>query len=274
MSVPLFLFRRSAVFSFPPRWFKALFPILAEYGTRRRAEKTLLCPVQRRRARFVRPTLECLEDRLVPNAYTFTGADRFSPHTWTDQANWSVNNGGANGTLPGSEDDVTIAAGKTALLNTGSDVTIQSLTVNGSLTVGSNLTVEANGNPGSGSTSVAAGGGLIVGNPSNPGSSPAFDTTTLTDLGTVTVGAAAGGSVGTLDATTVSVGDGSGSGTFYIGDPGTGSTGTVDVSGSLSVGSSALLQVGGVGSGGVHSSNGLSSELNSSSALSFDAIYT
>jgi hypothetical protein len=115
---------------------------------------------------------------------------------------------------------------------------------------------------------------LIVGNPSNPGSSPAFDTTTLTDLGTVTVGAAAGGSVGTLDATTVSVGDGSGSGTFYIGDPGTGSTGTVDVSGSLSVGSSALLQVGGVGSGGVHSSNGLSSELNSSSALSFDAIYT
>lgn len=178
-------------------------------------------------------------------ADTFTGIGN-----WTNPALWSLN------ALPGSQDDAIISAGSSCTLNSATDVAIQSLTVNGSLTVGSNLTVEANGNPGSGSTSVAAGGGLVVGNPSNPGSSPAFDTTSLTDLGTVTVGAPAGGSVGTLDATTVSVGGGSGSGTFYVGDPGTGSTGTVDVSGGLSVGTSALLQVGGVGSGGAAGSSG------------------
>ena len=64
------------------------------------------------------------------------------------------------------------------------------------------------------------------------------------------------GSVGTLDATTVSVGDGSGTGTFYVGDPGTGSAGTVDVSGGMSVGPTSLLQVGGVGSGGSAGSGG------------------
>jgi hypothetical protein len=192
-----------------------------------------------------RPRLEALEERYMLAADTFTGTGN-----WTNPALWSLN------ALPGSEDDAVISVGSACTLNTGSDVTIQSLTVNGSLTVGSNLTVEANGNPGSGSTSVAAGGGLVVGNPSNPGSSPAFDTTSLTDLGTVTVSAAAGGSVGTLDATTVSVGGGSGTGTFYVGDPGTGSTGTVDVSGGMSVGPTALLQVGGVGSGGSAGSSG------------------
>ncbi len=193
----------------------------------------------------VRPRLEALEERYMLAADTFTGTGN-----WTNAALWSLN------ALPGSEDDAVISVGSACTLNTGSDVTIQSLTLNGSLTVGSNLTVEANGNPGSGSTSVAAGGGLIVGNPSNPGSSPAFDTTSLTDLGTVTVGAPAGGSVGTLDATTVSVGDGSGTGTFYVGDPGTGSAGTVDVSGGMSVGPTSLLQVGGVGSGGSAGSSG------------------
>jgi hypothetical protein len=251
MSASLFHLRRSALFSFSTRLFKSFFPILTKCMAQRRAER-----IQRRHGRFVHPRLECLEDRVVLNAYTFTGLDPLSPQTWTDPLNWSVGGGGANGTLPGADDDVTIPAGQTAILNTGSDVTIQSLTVNGSLTVGSNLTVEANGNPGSGSTSVAAGGGLVVGNPSNPGSSPAFDTTSLTDLGTVTVSAAAGGSVGTLDATTVSVGGGSGTGTFYVGDPGTGSTGTVDVSGGMSVGPTALLQVGGVGSGGSAGSSG------------------
>ena len=241
------------MFSFSTRLFKFLFPILAERMSKGLAGKPLQCQIRRRHSNFVHPRLESLEDRLVPNAYTFTGA---GSNLWTDPNNWNVGGGGPNGTLPGAGDDVTIPALQTAVLNTGSDVTIQSLTVNGSLTVGSNLTVEANGNPGSGSTSVAAGGGLVVGNPSNPGSSPAFDTTSLTDLGTVTVGAAAGGSVGTLDATTVSVGGGSGSGTFYVGDPETGSTGTVDVSGGLSVGSSALLQVGGVGSGGAAGSSG------------------
>ena len=197
------------------------------------------------RLSLTRPRVEALEERYMLAADTFTGIGN-----WTNPALWSLN------ALPGSQDDAIISAGSSCTLNSATDVAIQSLTVNGSLTVGSNLTVEANSNPGNGSTSVAAGGGLVVGNPSNPGSSPAFDTTSLTDLGTVTVGAPAGGSVGTLDATTVSVGNGSGSGTFYVGDPGTGSTGTVDVSGGLSVGTSALLQVGGVGSGGSAGSSG------------------
>jgi hypothetical protein len=228
-----------------------------------------------RRPHYVQLHVEHLTERIVPtnNACIFLGTLNSA---WNNVANWAPING--VNTMPDDSGTDTVTIENACVLNNSSDVNIAGLTIDGgaSLTVASNLTVAAGGTlpGGNGSTSVAAGGGLIVGNPSNPGSSPAFDTTTLTDLGTVTVGAAAGGSVGTLDATTVSVGDGSGSGTFYIGDPGTGSTGTVDVSGSLSVGSSALLQVGGVGSGGVHSSNGLSSELNSSSALSFDAIYT
>jgi hypothetical protein len=248
------------MFTFASRLFKSLFPILAEYRARRRARLVAQHRIGRH-ARVMRLCLEGLEERIVPDAYAFEHMTplgfQASVGTYTDVTKWwDLSLGGAAQQLPGAADTADIPVGASCTLNSSEEYYLAGLTVEGSMTVGSNLTVAPNGSAGNGSTSVAAGGGLVVGNPSNPGSSPAFDTTTLTDLGTVTVGAAAGGSVGTLDATTVSVGGGSGSGTFYIGDPGTGSTGTVDVSGGLSVGSSALLQVGGVGSGGSAGSSG------------------
>ena len=218
------------MFAIASRLFKSLFSILAESLALRRVVRDAQRAARRRQIRYARLVLEGLEERIVPDAYTFAVIGVPSNGSYTVGANWTdLTNAAKDGTVPGAADTADIPVGASCTLNSGDEYSLAGLTIEGSMTVGSNLTVAPNGS--SGATTVAAGGGLIVGNPSNPGSSPAFDTTSLTDLGTVTVGAPAGGSVGTLDATTVSVGSGSGTGTFYVGDPGTGSAGTVDVSG-------------------------------------------
>jgi hypothetical protein len=251
------------MFGISQRLFKALFPCLTECLTRRRVAKAALHEVRRRQRLYVRLRLEDLEERIVPDAYTF---EHMTPQglaastgSYTNLANWWDNNlGAAAQTLPGAMDTADIPVGASCTLNSSNEYYLAGLTVEGSMTLASNLTVAADGNNnGDGSTTIGAGGSLLVGNPSDASSSPTFDTTTLSALGTVTVGAPSGGSGGTLDATTVGVGDSGGvAGGLNIGDPGSGSAGIVDVSGTLTDNFGAALNVGGVGSGGTAGSSG------------------
>jgi hypothetical protein len=83
---------------------------------------------------------------------------------------------------------------------------------------------------------------MVVGNPNTSGDDPALDATALYDFGTVTVGVAAGGSVGMIGVEDATVGYNLGA-TLNIGDPGSGEGGSGDVSKSMTV--SASLNVGG-----------------------------
>jgi hypothetical protein len=94
---------------------------------------------RRRQARYVHPRLEGLEGRIVPDAYSWTGA--FS-NAFTDQRNWNDNTDPQHQGVPGSMDTATIPAGTPAcILNSTSTQTVAGLTVGGRLDVGSKLSV-------------------------------------------------------------------------------------------------------------------------------------
>src|SRR5262249_16290129 len=91
-----------------------------------------------RQARFMRPRLEALEERIVPDAYMWTGAFNSS---YTDGRNWLDTNNGGNG-VPGSLDTADIPAGSpVCILSDMSQQTVAGLTVEGSLEVDSKLSV-------------------------------------------------------------------------------------------------------------------------------------
>ena len=90
------------------------------------------------RRNFVRPCLEVLEGRIVPDAYLWTGAassDYTDPHNWTDTRNGQIG-------VPGSSDTGDIPAGSPlCVLNSQTEYTIAGLTVAGSFDLGSKLSV-------------------------------------------------------------------------------------------------------------------------------------
>jgi hypothetical protein len=93
--------------------------------------------------RRVRPTLEALEDRAVPTAYTWTGAlasyPMFGPY-WSVSGNWSPNG------VPGASDDVTVSGGPSSVANRS----VNSVTVSGG-------TVQVNTSQTFGSVTVSSG---------------------------------------------------------------------------------------------------------------------
>lgn len=59
------------MFAISSRLFKVLFQPLAECLAHRRVARDALREVRRRQIRYVRPRLEGLEERIVPDAYAF-----------------------------------------------------------------------------------------------------------------------------------------------------------------------------------------------------------
>src|SRR5579884_2743507 len=193
----------------------------------------------------VRPRLEALEDRLVLDAMRFTGGAQGIGTDYAVATNWANDTNPLFVHVPNANDTVSIPTGFGVVLGTAGDYTAQSLTVNsgsslliGSTTAQSNVTLTV-----SGSTS---------------------------DTGTITVGAAAGGSTATLDTSSMSLGSGSAGGTLNVGDPSTGNSGTVDVTNTLSALAGTTINVGGTGTNGGSTGTLDVGTLSSSAALSIN----
>jgi hypothetical protein len=235
-----------------PSFFKVFFPHLAECLARRRATRIAKQELRRRQTRYVRPRLEDLEERIVPDAYGFqdpnTGAPSIGAYTtgalWTDFTNPLK-----DGTVPGANDTADIPVGAVCTLDDGETVRgLTSLSVEGSMALASQLIV-------SGTTSLSTAGGgagtMTIGS-SNSQEEAKFTTNTFNDNGTATVGEpSAAGSSAEIDAVFLNVGNTSGgAGLLNIGDPGSGHAGSVDVSNTTTVNGGSTLFVGGTDSGG------------------------
>jgi hypothetical protein len=109
-----------------------LFPYMDACMARRREAQYAEREARRRRARYVRPRLEGLEERVVPAVYTFIGLPGAA---WDVATNWNL------GHVPGSMDTADIPNGKYCVLNATSPQTVADLTVEGQLDVGSKLSV-------------------------------------------------------------------------------------------------------------------------------------
>ncbi len=124
----------------------------------------------RRASWYFRPHLEALEDRLVPDAVTFTGGGNGT--SWNDPDNWVDLNNGAN-VVPGASDDASILIAATVVIS-GAAANVNSLvTLPGSVltvTAGNQLTIN-NNVPGTTSSPLAGSVidlGRIVANTSDP----------------------------------------------------------------------------------------------------------
>jgi hypothetical protein len=129
--------------------FNKFFPYMAACMARRREAQYAERTARRRQARFVRPRLEGLEERIVPDAYQWTGA--FSPD-FTDPSNWDDLTNPLHQGVPGSMDtaDIPLSGNNACVLNSTTDQTVAGLTVEGGFTVNSKLSVTtANMGPGS-----------------------------------------------------------------------------------------------------------------------------
>ncbi len=171
------------MFAFLPRVFNKLFPHVAK------------CETRRREARYVRPRLEALEDRVVPAVDTFAAPG--GSGQWTNAASWSL------GRLPGEADTAVIPAGESCVLSSATTQSIQSLSVSGTLTLGS---PSPSGETGTIDAVMAtlSGGTFNIGDPGSGSGGDVTVTGTMTQMGgTLNVGGA-GGSSGSLDVNTLS----------------------------------------------------------------------
>jgi hypothetical protein len=113
--------------------------------------------------------LELLEDRTVPNAFTWNGLQSTD---WADQRNWNTGTSGIP--LPG--DDVLINTSSPNNPTLSAPTTILSLTVNtgaGTITLNANLTVNGTYSQNAGTVNLANNTLTVKGNPSfNAGSTP------------------------------------------------------------------------------------------------------
>jgi hypothetical protein len=202
--------------------FAKFFPEAAKCAASRRKALYAERAARRREARYVHPRLEGLEERIVPDAYSFehlNANNQLVPSSgaWTTTADWFnlTQNAPANNT-PGPDDTADIPTGANCTLASTASATVQALSVEGVLSVAGALTIEANGNPGSGS---------------------------FTDAGTVTVGSSSTtGPTATLDAALAAI---AGGGILNIGNPVSGSAASVDVSKTMT--NSGSVNVGGAG---------------------------
>jgi hypothetical protein len=245
------------MFATLPDLFVKFFPYLARGMARQREVRCAERAVRRRQAYRLRPRLEALEDRIVLDAYVFehpnaNGVLVPSSGAWSTTNLWwdlalNNGNGGTPNQTPGAKDTADIPTGASCTL-TGASATVEGVTVEGGLTVGSSLTVEGTPSSGTGITSIASGGVLTIGNPSNPNAEASLDTQSFLNSGTATVGGPNGGSSGTLDTVTYGSPTTGSTGTLDIGAPGSGQAGTVDVSETMNI--SGTLTVGGAGGSG------------------------
>ncbi|HEY7314785.1 MAG TPA: hypothetical protein VH643_35885, partial [Gemmataceae bacterium] len=168
------------MFVFLPSLFKKFFSHLAENAVRYREARYAEREARRRLARFVRPRLEDLEGRIVLDAYTFAVNGIASNGAYTNGQLWTDTNNGSVGTVPGDNDTATIPTGAVCTLDSTEEQTIAGLTVSGSLTIRSLLTVQVTSASGSGATTVASGGLLDVTTPDINGNNSTLETSTLT----------------------------------------------------------------------------------------------
>src|SRR5262249_27506536 len=119
---------------------------------RRRVGQSLSTPAEIRS--FLTKT-EQLEGRSLLSAVSWVGHG--DGHSWTDAANWST------GTIPASNDDVTIdAAAGTAIQGPSAQTSINSLNIAfGNLTLSGGLSIAANSTIGAGAT-VSVGAGVTL----------------------------------------------------------------------------------------------------------------
>lgn len=213
------------MYSFSASLFRSLLPHLAQCMAGRRAAWEARCSARRRQARFARPRIEYLEERLNLDAFTYVNPDTGQPGVgaWSDAQNWTdTSNAARNGTVPTSSDTADIPVGASCTLTSGASS--ENVSVEGTFTVQSTLNIEGNTNAGLGSLAIAG--------------------------GTVTVGGPSGTSSGTIDTINLGMSPASGSGAaavLNIGATGDGMGGLVDVSGTMSDGSGGTLTVGGAG---------------------------
>jgi hypothetical protein len=120
------------MFSFLPQLVEKFFPEAATRATRRRHAHDAEHATRRRQARFVRPRLEGLEERIVPDAYTWVGP---AGGAWNVAANW-LNQNNLPG-VPGGMDTATVG-GYCVVTN---DQAVAGLTVTGQVDVTNKLSV-------------------------------------------------------------------------------------------------------------------------------------
>ncbi|HWG42195.1 MAG TPA: hypothetical protein VN688_05365 [Gemmataceae bacterium] len=160
---------------------------------------------------YAKPELEWLDQRIVPTnvACTFTGA---VGSAWSNPLNWA-------GAMPDDTgtDTAAINPGAACVLDQADEVKIAGLTVNGSLTTKSDITILPDGTlpGGTGTTSVSSTGLLTVATPDLPNTSSTLETTTLNTAAN--------------SATNLSIGDGA---TVEIDNAGT-LSGTTSITGLL-----------------------------------------
>jgi hypothetical protein len=150
------------------------FSHLAQWEVRRRQRRSAAAAARRERQRYKKPTLEWLDQRIVPDAYTYTGP---AGGSWTVPGNWS--DAQNNHAVPGVGDTATVNPGTSVVLNSSDEQTIAGLTVGGTVTIQSQLTVTPGGS-GGGATAVSSSGTLTVATPTIPGTHSLLDTGTLT----------------------------------------------------------------------------------------------
>jgi hypothetical protein len=121
--------------------------------------------------------IEVLPDRIAPATDIFTGGVIGGQAAlWSDPNNWSL------GALPSTSDVAVISSTSNCLLDMSEEQTIAGLTVEGSATIKSQLTVTPGGS-GNGTTSVASGGSLSMVAPDISGVNSQLETTTLDTSG-------------------------------------------------------------------------------------------
>jgi hypothetical protein len=120
------------MFAFLPRLFNKFFPHVEKSESRRRED------------RYVRPQLEELEGRIVPDAYTW--APQPGSTDYTNKLNWFDNTNPAHIAVPGSTDTAFI--GGTCVLNSTTQQAVAGLTVGGTFSLASKLSVTTLNSPG------------------------------------------------------------------------------------------------------------------------------
>ncbi len=172
------------------RVYNRFFPEAAKRVARRRQVRYAEYAARRRQTRFVRPHLEDLEERIVPDAYGFVNINTGNPGigSYMDGTNWTdFTNALGSGKVPTAADTADIPIGADCTLDNEEEQTVGGLTIEGDMTVKSMLTVQTNGNSGSGTTAVSDSGLLDVTTPDLNNTSSTLETSGLTTSGSGSV---------------------------------------------------------------------------------------
>src|SRR5207248_8883903 len=98
-------------------------------------------PCSRRPSKRVFPQIEWLEDRTVPNAYTF----RVAASDWNTQGSWNDANGNQTQLIPGANDTATIPSTATCTVDNFASASSVNIQDGGSLIVGAGRQLTVSG---------------------------------------------------------------------------------------------------------------------------------